>query len=402
MYKLKDILFEQVNASRLAQQIYDAKGTFWDNERTAVATILQIKDAKQYNEVQKELQKLTGGRGIAQYVTSFIGHSEDYNPFGVGIPGTVVNKNVGQRTLPLLDKIIKHLTSISANAKSIQLFTTYRDKLSNKFLQNVRELPETIHTVNLILAISAEVLIPTVGPFIASGLAAYDAKLYWDEGEHETAIFLWLLAPIPGLAKLAKQVGAKQFFAKLLSRSGKMTALEQKLLTGIEMSKDAIQDGIRTSLQRGIQSGKLNPYAVQTTKNVLQKLGKLSKFVAVGAGTVVGAEHAADKIYQWSGQLKRDVQTADKEHGEELIDMFSYKNGDNVILVNRPSIPAYEFKNNQFVLMRDAKTNKQITYKNTSGKPVKYLKQRGEYTQVQDYFGSTFWIKNNQIDRKWS
>lgn len=60
------------NAKRIAKQIYDAKGTFSDNEQSAINAIRQIKNIEQYKQVLKVLQKLTDGRGTAQYLKSFL------------------------------------------------------------------------------------------------------------------------------------------------------------------------------------------------------------------------------------------------------------------------------------------------------------------------------------------
>jgi hypothetical protein len=116
---IKAVLLEQLSSTnqQIAKQIYDAKGVVVDNEKAAVAAILKIKDANQFNLVQKELQKLTAGRGIGQYVSSFIGHLEDVDTAGLGVHAT--GRMEGERTGPLLDKIIRHLTSINAGQSTI-------------------------------------------------------------------------------------------------------------------------------------------------------------------------------------------------------------------------------------------------------------------------------------------
>jgi hypothetical protein len=60
------------DAKKVAQMIYDAKGVFLDDEDVAYEAIRQnIKNVKQYAQVTKELQNLTGGRGIGAYLQSF-------------------------------------------------------------------------------------------------------------------------------------------------------------------------------------------------------------------------------------------------------------------------------------------------------------------------------------------
>jgi hypothetical protein len=60
------------NANKIAQRIYDAKGTFIDNESDALNAIKQIRNVKQYTAVLKIIQKLSG-RGLAAYLKSFLG-----------------------------------------------------------------------------------------------------------------------------------------------------------------------------------------------------------------------------------------------------------------------------------------------------------------------------------------
>ena len=60
------------NAKRVAKQIYDAKGTFSDDEQSAINAIRQIKNIGQYKQVFSSLKRLTGGRGIAAYLKSFL------------------------------------------------------------------------------------------------------------------------------------------------------------------------------------------------------------------------------------------------------------------------------------------------------------------------------------------
>ena len=59
------------NFDKIAKQIYDSKGVLWDDENSAKNAIKKIKNLTQYKEVLKSLQKLTGGRGIGQYLKSF-------------------------------------------------------------------------------------------------------------------------------------------------------------------------------------------------------------------------------------------------------------------------------------------------------------------------------------------
>ena len=63
---------KKFNADRIAKQIYDAKGTFVDDEESALKAIRQIKNIEQYQQVFSSLKQLTNNRGIATYLKSFM------------------------------------------------------------------------------------------------------------------------------------------------------------------------------------------------------------------------------------------------------------------------------------------------------------------------------------------
>ena len=60
------------NANKIAQRIYDAKGTFLDDESDALNAIKQIRNVKQYTDVLRIIQKASG-QGLAAYLKSFLG-----------------------------------------------------------------------------------------------------------------------------------------------------------------------------------------------------------------------------------------------------------------------------------------------------------------------------------------
>ena len=97
-------------AKAIAKTIYDAKGTFSDDMYLVVKAIKQIKDAKQFYLVQTELQKLTNGRGIGQYIVSFLGTTI----------GGVADLNLAE-TLRDGETIVKHLKSIKADPVTIKI-----------------------------------------------------------------------------------------------------------------------------------------------------------------------------------------------------------------------------------------------------------------------------------------
>ena len=291
----KSKLYEQAvkktvptDVKSIAKKIYDAKGTFLDDETAAVKAIQQIPDSTQFNLVQKELQKLTGGRGIGQYVTSFIGHLEDTDAAGLGVYAT--GKWEGQRTQPLLTSIISHLKKIKADPKTIAIFDKYYNTLQKQFLTNLINLPETMHTINLVGSIAA-LFLPIAGPLVSTLFQLSDAKQYYDEGKNYEAGLAIVFAALPGGAKLAKGL-----IKKIVSKSGVLTKIEREFLIRAAMSKDFILKKISSMLAKGIENGTINPYAIKSLKWV-RPAGKGAYHVGYGTGQTIAVTTAYNKAY---------------------------------------------------------------------------------------------------------
>lgn len=275
---------ELVIAKGIAKKIYDAKGTFYDDENAAVKAIQQIKDSTQFNLVQRELQKLTGGRGIGQYVTSFIGHLEDVNTKGLGMYAT--GKLEGQRTQPLLTSIITHLKKIKADPKTIAIFDKYYNTLQKQFLTNMINLPETMHMVNTVGSI-VSLLFGPIGLALSTAYSLNDAQQYYEEGDDYEAGLSLVFALIPGGAKVAKGL-----IRKIVTKSGVLTKAERAVLMYASKNKSLIQNKIGNLIKTGIESGKLNPYAFDAPK-WLTNVGKGTFKLAYGATKYIVAPIAA-------------------------------------------------------------------------------------------------------------
>jgi hypothetical protein len=275
---------EQQKAYVIAKKIYDAKGIFLDDENAAVKAIQQIKDSTQFNLVQKELQKLTRGRGIGQYVTSFIGHLEDVDTKGLGVH--VTGKFEGQRTGPLLDNIISHLERIKADSKTINLFQSYRSKLTNQFFKNIWDMPETMHMVNTVGSV-VSLLFGPIGLALSTAYSLTDAQQYYEEGNDYEAGLALVFALIPGGAKVGKGL-----IRKIVTKSGVLTKAERAVLMYATKNKALIQNKIGNLIKSGIESGKLNPYAFNAPK-WLTNVDKGTFKLAYGATKYIVAPIAA-------------------------------------------------------------------------------------------------------------
>lgn len=282
---IKTVLTEQtlgqaVREADIAKKIYDAKGLFIDNEKDAVDAIKQIKTAAEFNVVQQELQKLTGGRGIGQFVTGFIGAIEDkVDPTGI---------ESGRRTLPLINSIISHLKKIKADSKSLKYFTDYANTLNVSSMGKIWNLDETMHNVNTAAQLTS-LMIPIVGPFVSAGIGLLDAKAYYDEGDKYTAGLVAVLTLLPAggvFLKLGKGP-IKAFAKKIASKSTVWSNTEQEVLTAISKNKNIIKSKLAELTAKGLQAKKLAPAVLKTPA-----IKKTLDFIVKGgtAGSKLGAE----------------------------------------------------------------------------------------------------------------
>ena len=107
-------------AKTIAQQIYDSKGLIKDDLSATLRAIKRIKDSKQFELVQTELRKLTGGRGIGKYIASFLG---------------TMFMNIEINMIETLEDgraIVKHLKQIKADPKTIDIIN---DRILNSSIQ---------------------------------------------------------------------------------------------------------------------------------------------------------------------------------------------------------------------------------------------------------------------------
>jgi len=65
-------LLKTPTPSNIAKVIFNAKGTFNDDETIVIAALSKITDKNMFNQVNTELNKLTGGQQFATYLNSFM------------------------------------------------------------------------------------------------------------------------------------------------------------------------------------------------------------------------------------------------------------------------------------------------------------------------------------------
>jgi hypothetical protein len=284
---IKSVLAEQITLSDagLAKKIYNAKGLVWDNEYAALKAILAIKDSKQFNSVQKELQKLTGGRGVGQYVSEFIQVRDSMNSIYAPI------------TIKYLKSIITHLTKIGTYKQTIDIFDKKLKSMEKwskinsdlassgagqtqlaweTFAQRAAVDPEFKHNYLTSLQVLAS-FIPVIGWAVSAGIGFGNAYVYYQEGDSKTAGLEAIFAAIPGLG-VAGKIGLGKVAPKFMAGLGKKVALNQtKNLTKQEIKiLDLIgknQKALKTELDNYFKTG-IKKSAKKISRDKLVAAGK--------------------------------------------------------------------------------------------------------------------------------
>jgi len=317
------------NAQRIAKQIYDAKGLLSDDEEKVEPAIRAIKNINQYILVNKELQKLTGGRGMGAYLGSFL----DINPRLIiasylleFIPKNHWNWTIKKivpwndfRTVANLDPSIYDKwrageTGIGGEKKALlklmagpyqQAWAKWSSLSVGEQLQSWWK--DNGHTVLTVLQIGTA-FIPVIGWAVSAGIGLIDANEYRKEGDPKTAGLVAMFSILPGIGKLVKKIpGVDELGKKGMSALAKklnvakttpvkFSKTEMEVLDAMAKDDKFVKQQIATYLKTGIAksakqiaASKANTY----TKNALLQFSK----GAAHLGGAVGAAAVYDYAY---------------------------------------------------------------------------------------------------------
>ena len=256
-------------AKYIANAIYNSKGYVWDDERGAIKILKKyIKNIQHYNDVTKELQKLTSGKGLGQYLHSFMSNQdlakvasyliqvlpssqwhwtvkqiytwqdviEGFSLSRKGAGGIVPDAsrrpspaatirdrlNFFEANPNLAKKDLLYIMIMNPNLYKSQATTLLRD--FEKF--------ETHQ--GLFNASSLAYFVPVVGPFLAAGILTYDAKLYIDEGNPQAASLSIIFASLPFINKIIREIPVVARFEQkaLLKLAQKVSKFKNFAKTG--------------------------------------------------------------------------------------------------------------------------------------------------------------------------
>lgn len=156
---------------------------------------------------------------------------------------------------------------------------------------------------SLLVAEIATAFIPVIGPFISSGIALYDAKRYWDEGDKETAGLFAMLTLLPVIGPITKKIpGIKALGTSGMGTLAKKFTPKGTLKKGLTLSKNEKAVLISLDKNKVFVKGECSNWVKQKASSVLSKVNKpevkkqLGDLAKTGL-TYVGASVAYSTAY---------------------------------------------------------------------------------------------------------
>ena len=147
---------------------------------------------------------------------------------------------------------------------------------------------ENPHLVNQVMQIGAA-FIPIVGPFISAGIGLADAAMYAKEGKNGEAGVAVVFSLLPGIGVVVskipgvKQLGQKgmQLLASKLVTKAPLNAVEQGVITGINLNKELIKQETN-SVVKNMAANAATKATDSTTKKVLKDIANQGIEVSTG------------------------------------------------------------------------------------------------------------------------
>lgn len=332
------------NAQLIAKQIYDAKGTFSDSEEKVDPAFSAIKNIAQYTQVNKALQKLTDGRGIGEYLRSFL----DVNARTV-IASALMDKIPEAHWKWTIKQIVTWNDFRTVAAGSTNVYAKWKagktgvgeEKAILALMQGPYKQAwqwwanltageqmnawwkEDGHTILSTLQI-VTAFIPIVGWAVSAGIGLVNAEMYAAEGDPKTAAITRIFAVIPGLG-FAGKLGLSKVAPKLMANLGKKVALNQtKNLTKQEqwilslLGKN--QKALKTELDNYFRTGIMKS-AKQLTKDKLAAGAKTLAFTGTKGIAGLASYMTIAKLYSnWYDSNQEQITQAELDKLNNQLD----------------------------------------------------------------------------------
>jgi hypothetical protein len=327
MIKLKDLLLEQITAPnkrdvksvtgrqlddasaalhpteyKIAKTIYDAKGTFVDDEKSAVQAILSIKNAAQWNLVDKILKTFPSAvakRGLASYASSIF----TSNPLAS-------SPERSESISPDLIKILKHAKQIGADAKSINTLKIYSTPieydwsnidlsgtgLGSPMVHQALSDPEVMHRYLETLS-----LLTLYFPILSGTFMLMDAALYYKQGDYYNSGLVTIFATLPAIGPigrlLSKIPGVGTVTAEMMAKIGQKVAAAKTNVKALAKMLNPMETKIIRKLieNKNLVKAELDKYfqrIAQKAPKYIKSIGKKGSAVIrqIANGTITASK----------------------------------------------------------------------------------------------------------------
>lgn len=256
-------------AKSIANAIYNSKGYVWDDERGAIKIIKKyIKNIQHYTDVTKELQKLTSGKGLGQYLHSFMSNRdlsavasyliqilptshwtwtvkqlytwqdviEGFSLSRKGAGGIIPDSSKRPTAAATIKDKLDFAAKNPALAKKdlLYIMITNPNLYKSQATSLLKDFERYETHSGLFNAASLASFVPVVGPILAAGILAYDAKLYVDEKNPQAATLSIIFASLPFIGKIVRQIPVVARFEQkaLLKLAQKVSKFKNFAKTG--------------------------------------------------------------------------------------------------------------------------------------------------------------------------
>jgi len=254
------------------------------NSALVVKSILSIKNIKQYQIVDKILNKITSGTNILDCVIG-----EDFrNPTFSWNQEVTSGENIISYSQPLrqFELVVNHLNNIGVK-RGMEKINNHLTRMRKWTENNRLDVHEEAESAALLVS-----FIPGVGLYVASGIMLIDAARYWTEGNWYQAGMSTIWAALPFIGPISRLIskipGVKpgitltaEFFARI---GQKIASKNWKALNPLEIKiiKKLVEKSnyVKTEYNKYLQG--LAKKAPPKIKNIGKKGAKVIKTIAKG------------------------------------------------------------------------------------------------------------------------
>lgn len=234
--KLSNIIKEQstkFNAKKIANKIYYAKGYTYDNESDAINAVKSIKNETQLEQVEQQLIKLTDGRGLGEYLVSFLDNFNQNKVVLDHLMNISSPSSYAWTVYPYGDKVFSEYRSEFGRGgekwTSPELKKELSKGLSYKDLAPIKMLTMMPHEILEGLAF-ATAFIPIIGLLVSSGFMLIDSYAYYKQDNKQAAGLAAIFGLLPGVGAIVKRIPiVKKLTANVAAKLARKIVNKQQL-----------------------------------------------------------------------------------------------------------------------------------------------------------------------------